>query len=226
MLKKVLYYIVNTVSVLIIVAALLILLSVVLTGRNEAPSILGYSVFRVVTGSMEPEIAEGDLIVVKHVEVPEVAVGDVISFYSQDPALMGAVNTHRVVGIENDGGKYLLTTKGDANKTQDKYPVLPESLIGTVVFSSHLLGSISRIAVNPLVFVPLILLPLLILLLTNLTRTVRLAKETVRQEEEQALAEALAEVKRRKAEKQCGEDGVEKSDTTPQNEGTQQDRQI
>lgn len=226
MLKKALYYIVNTLSVIIIVAALVVLLSALLTGQNEAPNVFGYSVFRVVTGSMEPEIEKGDLIVVKRTEPSEIAVGDVISFYSQDPELMGAVNTHRVTGIETDEGDYLFTTKGDANLIQDKYPVSASYLIGLVVFSSGLLGRVSRIIANPLVFVPLILLPLLVILLTNLTKTVRLAKEAVRREEEQAIADAVAEIKRRKAEKQNDADDVKESVTGVQAQSAQPDEQI
>ena len=96
MLKKIVLNIINGVSVIIIAAAVLVLLTVVLTKSGDVPNILGYSVFRVMTGSMEPAIETDSLIVVKRVEASEIKIGDVISFFSQDPAHGGAVNTHRV----------------------------------------------------------------------------------------------------------------------------------
>lgn len=200
MLKKALYYLVNTISALVIAAALFVLLSVVMTRQNETPNVLGYSAFRVVTGSMEPDIAQGELIVVKRVSGDEIAVGDVITFYSQDPQLQGAVNTHRVTDIRREGGTLLFITKGDANQTEDQFPVREADLIGKVAFSSKLLGTLSRLAANPLVFVPLILIPLLVMLLSNMVKTIRLAKEAVRAEEKEAVAEALRQIQRCKAE--------------------------
>lgn len=209
MVKKILYYLVNTLSVLLIVAALFALLSVVLTGRNGAPSILGHSLFRVVSGSMEPAIHENDMIIVKQRGAGEVKLGDVISFYSKDPALNSAVNTHRVTAIEGEGSERVFTTKGDANPVDDKYTVGAKELIGVVVFHSSFLGRLSRLLSNPVVFVPLIAVPLLVIMLTNMIKTIRIARIAAREEEEKALEEALEKIKRQKAEESAGQDGKE-----------------
>lgn len=200
MIKKILYYAVNALSVIIIAAALAVLLSVVLTRQGETPNIMGYSVFRVVTGSMKPEINENDLIVVKETDASEIKTGDVISFRSADPSLGGAVNTHRVVQITQESGSYLFTTKGDANLIEDPYPVGQDDLIGVVVFTSAFLGALSRLVSNPLVFIPLILVPLLLILLTNMVKTIKLARTAAEEEEARAITEAIEEAKRRKAE--------------------------
>ena len=204
-MKKAFFYIVNAVSVLIIALALFVLLSVVLTRSGETPSIMGYSVFRVITGSMEPAIEENDLIVVKRVEPEEVRTGDVISFYASDPSLRGAVNTHRVTAVSQENGETVFTTKGDANQLEDAYPVYPDALIGRVVFVSAFLGTLSRLVSNPLVFVPLIFVPLLAILLVNMVRTVRLAKAAAQEEERQALAGMVEQAKRRRAENEQNE---------------------
>lgn len=117
--------------------------------------------------------------------------GDVISFYSTDPALEGAVNTHRVVSISQDGDSYIYTTKGDANNAADLYDAQSRYLIGKVIWSSLFLGKLSRLAANPLIFIPLILIPLAAILITNLVHTVRLAKTIAREEEEAAVKEAI-----------------------------------
>ena len=205
MAKKVFLQIINILSVVIIALALFVLLSVVLTRRGDTPNVLGFSAFRVVSGSMRPELQD-DLIVIKRVAPDKIAVGDIISFYSPDPELRGAVNTHRVTAVAEEGGQYVFTTKGDANVIEDKYGVRGDEVLGKVVLVSALLGKLSRLAANPLVFIPLILVPLLAILLTNLVRTVRLAKEAAQEEERRELA-ALAE--RMKKQRESGEQKAE-----------------
>lgn len=206
MAKKVFLQIINILSVVIIALALFVLLSVVLTRRGDTPNVLGFSAFRVVSGSMRPKLQEDDLIVIKRVAPDKIEVGDIISFYSPDPELRGAVNTHRVTAVAEEGGQYVFTTKGDANVIEDKYGVRGDEVLGKVVLVSTLLGKLSRLAANPLVFIPLILVPLLAILLTNLVRTVRLAKEAAQEEERRELA-ALAE--RMKKQRESGEQKAE-----------------
>ena len=62
----------------------------------------------------------GDQTIVKQTAQASIHENDVISFYSSDPALSGAVNTHRVVSIETDGNNYRYITKGDANNVVDR----------------------------------------------------------------------------------------------------------
>jgi signal peptidase I len=198
MLKKVILNIINVVSVLIIVLAVVVMLSVLMTDSGQAPSVLGYSMFRVTTGSMEPTISVDSLIVVHQTDLDELEVGDVISFYSQDPSLAGMVNTHRIVSIEQDGEHTYFTTRGDANNVDDRYVTTQEEFIGKVIFSSYRLGLLVRMVSNPLIFVPLILGPLAVMLITNLHQTVSLAKKIAREEEEAAVLEAIEEIQHRK----------------------------
>lgn len=53
----------------------------------------------------------GDQTIVKQTDPAAIKENDEISFYSSDPALSGAVNTHRVVSIEADGNNYRYITK-------------------------------------------------------------------------------------------------------------------
>ena len=189
----------NVAAIALILVSVFVLLSVVLTPAGQVPQVLGYSVFRVMTGSMEPAIPEDSLLVVKKTPPEEIAPGDVISFFSPDPALEGAVNTHRVVRIEKEDGKYLFITKGDANAIEDIYPPDDSLLVGRVVFQSYGLGKAVSLLSNPLVFGAIILLPLLIILLMNLYRAVRLAADISKKEEEEAVRQALEEIKAKKA---------------------------
>lgn len=196
-IRKIFLNIINVVSVIIITSVVVVLLTVVLTRSGEAPNIFGYSVFRVLTGSMEPAIETDSLILVRRIDPSEIKKDDIISFYSQDPSHGGAVNTHRVVSAEQDGELWYYTTKGDANQVADKYIVTSNDLIGKVIFTSHALGLFVRLLANPLIFIPVILLPLFMILLSNLIRTVRLAKKMAKEEEEAAVREALEELRKK-----------------------------
>ena len=200
MVKKFLYTLINTVSLLIIVAAVAVLVLVLFTPSGQAPQVLGYTMLRVTTGSMEPTYAIDTLIVVKKEAPSAIQEGDIISFYSSDPALDGAVNTHRVTAAKaQPDGSYLYRTKGDANNVEDAYEV----------HSNYLLGKLSRLAANPLIFVPVILVPLFVILLTNLLRTIRLAGKIAKDEEQAAVREAIEELrkKREAAQMPSGQEG-------------------
>ena len=185
----------NAAAIALILVSVFVLLSVVLTPAGQVPQVLGYSVFRVMTGSMEPEIREDSLLVVKKTPPEDIVPGDVISFFSPDPMLEGAVNTHRVVRIEKENGRTQFITKGDANVIEDIYPTDASALVGRVVFQSYGLGKAVSLLSNPLIFGTIILLPLLVILLMNLYRAVRIAADIAKKEEEEAVRKALEEIK-------------------------------
>lgn len=97
------------------------------------PGFMGYEVYNVVSGSMEPEIPVGSLIYVSPALPEEVGVGDVIAFESG-----GSVVTHRVVKNRQLEGDFV--TKGDTNEKEDLNPVPYEELIGLVAHSIPYLG--------------------------------------------------------------------------------------
>lgn len=205
MIKKILLTLIDILSVLIIGAAVIVFCLVLLTKPGEAPSIGGYTVFRITTGSMEPAYKVDTLILVKKTDPAEIQVGDVIAFYSADPALEGAVNTHRVIetnGETNGDGVYWqYTTKGDANNAVDQYGTDSDALIGKVVASSLFLGKLARLVSNPLIFVPVILIPLLVMLIANVIHTISLAGRIAKDEEEQAVREAIRQLKQQQEQK-------------------------
>ncbi|MBU5480523.1 signal peptidase I [Blautia sp. MSJ-19] len=198
MIKKFFLTLINIISVMIIAAAVVVLCLVVFTKQGEAPSLGGYTVFRITTGSMKPTYDVDTLIVVKKTDPAQIRVGDVISFYSADPALDGSVNTHRVIAVEQDGAGWNYTTQGDANNIPDQYGTDSNALIGKVVASSLALGKLARLVSNPLIFIPVILIPLAVILVSNMIRTIRLAGKIARDEEEAAVREAIREIQEKR----------------------------
>ena len=198
MMKKIVCVLINILSVMIIVAAVFILCIVLMTKPGKPPNIFGYTALRIATGSMEPTYDVDTMILVKATDPSEIRAGDVISFYSSDPALDGAVNTHRVVKVTKDENNYIYVTQGDANNVPDMYDVNSKYLIGKVVASSLIIGKISRLCANPLIFIPVILIPLAIMLITNIVHTYRLAKKIAKEETEAAVRAAIDEIKQKK----------------------------
>lgn len=112
---------------------LLILVVFVLALPVTAPRLLGYEVFNVVSGSMEPSIPVNSVIYVHAIEPEAVQTDDVIAFRDGD-----AVIAHRVVVNRQTMGEFV--TKGDANNTEDLEPIPYRDLVGKVVMSLPFLG--------------------------------------------------------------------------------------
>lgn len=198
MIKKIFFAIIDIISVLIIAAAIFVLCIVLMTTPGKPPQIMGYTALRITTGSMAPTYGIDTMVIVKDTKASEIQEGDVISFYSTDPSLDGAVNTHRVVEVHEENGARTFVTKGDKNNVVDAYDVEEKYLIGKVVYASKLLGKLSRLVSNPIVFLPVILIPLAVILISNLVNTLVLAKKIAREEEETAVREAIEKIREKK----------------------------
>ena len=129
-----------------------------------AMGVLGWAGYRpepVLSGSMEPMMPTGSLIVVKKVPASTVRVGDVITF--QQPGGTDLL-THRVVKIESRGGQPVYTTKGDANDSADPFPLRLPGEVGTHVTTVPHLGRVALAINDPVVRGGLIALFTLLLL--------------------------------------------------------------
>nr|WP_289768760.1 signal peptidase I [uncultured Acetatifactor sp.] len=89
------------------------------------PRLMGYGIYEVVSGSMEPEIPVGSVIYVKAAQPDTVEAGDIIAFYKDE-----SVITHRVEENRYVEGEFI--TKGDANREEDMEPVPYNSVMGKV----------------------------------------------------------------------------------------------
>lgn len=85
----------------------------------------------ILTGSMEPYIMPGDVVIVKETDSDDLQVGDVIQFWSE-----GIYIIHRVIDIEN--GEY--KTKGDNNNAPDSDLVPGEYVKGKMIYKIPIIG--------------------------------------------------------------------------------------
>ena len=104
--------------------------------QGVQPSILGYKVFVVLTGSMSPTLEVGDLVIVEDTEPEAIAVGDVITYSVGNDNVV----THRVKEVIDDN-QIQFVTQGDANNVEDMNPVSHEDLIGKEVYQFVGMGS-------------------------------------------------------------------------------------
>jgi signal peptidase len=124
-----------------------------LVTNSDLPKAFGMAHVVVVTGSMEPTVNVGDILIIR--EQPDYAVGDIVTYRSGVSLV-----THRIVAKQGD----LLITRGDHNNVDDA-PIPPESVEGKMIFRIPMLGKLSlllrtRAGVFVTVFAGLILLAL------------------------------------------------------------------
>ena len=104
---------------------------------NAVPMPFGFGASLVLSGSMEPEISTDDLVFVKRAD--ELHVGDVVLYNTG-----GSNVLHRITKIDGD----IITTKGDANNTEDK-PISASVVLGVYIGKVPSGGKIIRFVTNP-----------------------------------------------------------------------------
>ena len=186
--KRVLKAFFSVITALSFVFGLIIFISVLRANNGEVPDVLGFSVMRVKTGSMEPTLRTGCIVITKKADPQELEVGDIISFYSTDPDpyINGQVETHRIVERHSlITGEREFITKGDANQADDPTPVFQSNVIGRVVLNLGITsGSVLGVLQNPKVIFFLIILPLIFITFSEAVNLVNLIVNRNESEEE------------------------------------------
>ncbi len=102
------------------------------------PKFFGYDSFVIYSGSMEPTVKVGSLLVAKPVAAENLQVGDVIVF--RHPESPNTTITHRIVGIREENGERIFTTKGDASSNPDPREVRLRGRVGKMAYTIPYLG--------------------------------------------------------------------------------------
>ena len=146
----------------------------------------GYKPLIVLSGSMEPAIRVGSVVLVREVKLSQIRAGDVVTF--KTPVKPGEIlteertfTTHRVTKVSNSNGRLSFETKGDANKGTDAWKVAPDDILGRVRLSIPYLGYFSHFARRPAGFILLLIIPGLLIIMAeirNILLQTRLAKGT------------------------------------------------
>jgi len=113
------------------------------------------------TGSMEPAISPGDVVIVEQISPRAAQVGDIVTF--RDPEDQAKMLTHRVVSVRRAGSHLWFVTQGDANNTEEHWRVSADGQIGRVVYTVPWVGHIAVFAGTKLGWGLLVGIPLLLL---------------------------------------------------------------
>lgn len=139
-------------AIAIIIIFLIIISAFPVTGN--------YKILVVQSGSMEPAIHTGSVVIV--IPANNYKSGDIITFKSNTGKIDSI--THRIVKIESDGITTVFTTRGDANNANDTNTVYPDKIIGKVLFSVPYFGYAVAAAKTKYGFLAMIVFPALLII--------------------------------------------------------------
>jgi signal peptidase len=130
--------IIRRIIYIILVASLLAMLGKVWLDRlsGNAPSLFGYQLYVVETGSMIPTLPIGSTIIVRQLgegELPK--IGDIITYAHES-----AVITHRIIEMKTDAdGIIRYQTKGDnPENSADPWLVIRDDIRGVVIWHFYI----------------------------------------------------------------------------------------
>lgn len=114
------------------------------SGKQHA--IFGHSTYYIMTGSMEPTIPTGSLVIDKAGNTQNIEKGDIITFKDGQN-----ITTHRVYEVLDNGNSF--RTKGDANNAVDPVLRSRDQVLGVVQYHIPKLGKVSEFIKNNLIVI-------------------------------------------------------------------------
>jgi signal peptidase len=153
---------------------------------DKVPDFMGYKPFIVLSGSMEPTILTGDIVLTKTIAAEDIAENDIITFrVDQDVAV-----THRVTEVVEEDGKISFLTKGDANVGADAVAVTPDMLEGKYLGRVGGLGHLAIFLQTPMGLLLFVVTPLCLFIIYDMLVR-RRGKKSSREAELEAELAAL-----------------------------------
>lgn len=147
LLKKIWKILLDVLIIIIIIIFIIVIYSIfqIKILKKDYPNLFGYTIFRVLTGSMSGSLDIGDIVIVKITD--DLQVNDIIVYKQQEYII-----THRLIEIN----KHNLVTKGDANNSKDK-PISKNIVIGKVVKKITNVSVWKKVLATPQVLISIII---------------------------------------------------------------------
>jgi signal peptidase len=118
----------------------------IVIGLLLLPRVAGWRFDAVLTGSMEPVLNVGGVVVIRPVDTASIREGELLI-------------THRVVQVSTTEGDISFVTKGDAAEEADLRPISAENVVGKVIFHVPYFGYLAAFIKTPLGFILTIAIP-------------------------------------------------------------------
>lgn len=149
--------------ILILILAITMVIFLTTRIQGNTPTVFGYTIFRISTGSMEPELMVGDIILDKVVDdETEIAVGDVITFEGGSQ-FDGKLVTHKVIKAPytDENGNTMLQTHGIANELDDT-PISIDQVRAKMICKIPYIDTLYNLFLSPCGLLIMILLIILV----------------------------------------------------------------
>jgi len=137
--------------------------------------VFGYSIYVIVTSSMQPDLEVGDIILDKKVDADKLKINDIITYIGMESDYKGKVITHKIKNIIEEDGKKIFYTKGIVNNTVDP-AVYEDQIYGKLVYKFKLISFISKIVRSKFGFIFIVFIPLIIISVKELINLKKLLK--------------------------------------------------
>ena len=145
--KKILS-ILGTILLVILLAVVVVMFNARLSG--EAPSVFGYQVFRVSSGSMEPELMIGDVILIKEAEPQDIQKGDIVTYKGEEGDLDDKFITHKMIeDPQLVDGRYVFHTQGIYDGAVPDPDWYEDQLLGEFVCKIPFIDSVYSFFLKP-----------------------------------------------------------------------------
>lgn len=133
--------IVGIVVLVLFVLALIYVFVARISGNT--PTMFGYTMLRVSSESMEPELTIGDIILVKDTDPAELQKGDLITYSGEKGPVAGKLITHQIVSEPyEENGVYYFTTRGIKTGALDDPEINDSQILGKVICKIPVIGTL------------------------------------------------------------------------------------
>ncbi len=157
---------------------------------HKVPDFMGYKPFIVLSGSMEPAILTGDIVLTRETTPENIEKNDIITFRTDKNA--DTAVTHRVIEVVTENGTISFFTKGDANVGTDASIVTAEMLEGKYLGRMGGIGNFAMFLQTPMGLLIFVVTPLCLFIVYDIaSRSRRARKKESREAELEAELAAL-----------------------------------
>lgn len=164
------------IAIIIVICAIYILYQKFIE-KNDNINLFGYRPYVVLSGSMEPSLSVGDIIIAKNVEEEQIKVNDIVTYIDGN----GTTVTHRIIDIIIKDGKKYYQTKGDNNNSTDVGLISFENIRGQYSLKINKAGQIINGFMTPAGLIVLVLIISLIYMNTTKKSDRKIARHIIRE---------------------------------------------
>lgn len=167
----------NTLKVVANIFLVILLIIGFVVAFSLIPIKNNYKILSVMSGSMEPAIKTGELIVIKPANSYD--VGNIVTYQNKGANGEKSTTTHRITEKKMENGEELFRAKGDANNTIDAGWIKNSDIIGRYRFGVKYFGYLIRYIKTLPGLILIIIIPATIIILEEVKKIHRESKEII-----------------------------------------------